>query len=343
MSNSSAQVSLAGVIVPTICPLTNDGKIDTTSFRRHVRFLQESRADGLWLNGTTGEFPALTAEDQGVLVEQAIQACENGMPVFVHCGGNATRIVIRRAKTAKALGATLIAALPPCFMEFTSEEIVNYYDRIAQAIGEPVIVYQHPSSGRPPLPVTTLLELADRGTIAGIKESSTDLEYYRELTTACRESGNPLKCFHGSGAVAHACLSMGSAGMISIISNVIPHVCVNLYRGIRRGDSSAALDAQRKINELGDAIAHAISQRGNSPPTIAVYKWLLHQQGIIATSQVFEPLTPLTPDEIAEISRTALPILKRLSTGITKEASAEKAEVESRSADQPRLPDATTK
>jgi len=50
---------LRGIIPPLVLPMAADGSIDMLSLGRQIEFLLCAEVDGLWVNGTTGEFYAL--------------------------------------------------------------------------------------------------------------------------------------------------------------------------------------------------------------------------------------------------------------------------------------------
>ena len=95
--------------VPTL--FSSDGELDLKANRvlyKHVAGL----LDGLFVAGTTGEFPALDDSERLSLIELAL--AEAGPDrVIAHVGAPDARHASRLAQAAAALGAGRIAAITP--------------------------------------------------------------------------------------------------------------------------------------------------------------------------------------------------------------------------------------
>ena len=310
---------LSGVFVPTLLPLKESQRLDLDSFSRHVGYLIAGGVHGLWVNGTSGEFHALTDDEQSQVVQVAAKCSAGRLPVVAHVGDTATRLVIDKAHRALAAGATYVSVIPPYYLEYSELELKRHLRLVAQAIGAPLLLYQHPATGQSPLSIATLLDLAREQVVVGLKDSSTDLAYYRELAQAATQAAVPLRCFHGAGATALTTLSQGGHGLISVISNIVPHLCVRLFNQVRAAQPREAAATQEQLVLLGQAFAQSLAQRPNWAPTIAAHKWVLRELGIIASAAVFDPLEPLSVRETDLLRQLALPLAHRLCDGFLAE------------------------
>ena len=63
---------LAGVVPPLVLPLNPSAEIDFEGLDRQIDFLLAAGVDGLWVNGTTGDFFALDEEEQDLLKARAL-------------------------------------------------------------------------------------------------------------------------------------------------------------------------------------------------------------------------------------------------------------------------------
>ena len=303
---------LSGVFVPTLLPLSSSQRLDLESFARHVSYVIAGGAHGLWVNGTSGEFHALTDDEQSQVVQVAAKGSAGRIPVVAHVGDTATRLVIEKARRALAAGASYVSVIPPYYLEYSESELKRHLRLVAQAIGAPLLLYQHPATGQSPLSIATLLDLARERVVVGLKDSSTDLAYYHELAQAATQAALPLRCFHGAGATALTTLSQGGHGLISVISNIVPHLCVRLFNQVRAAQTPEAAATQEQLVLLGQAFAQSLAQRPNWAPTIAVHKWVLCERGIIASPTVFDPLEPLSPRETELLRQYVLPLVHEL-------------------------------
>ncbi|MGH7765786.1 MAG: dihydrodipicolinate synthase family protein, partial [Candidatus Dormibacteraceae bacterium] len=117
----------------------------------------------------------------------------------------------------------------------------------------------------------TVAALAREGTIAGIKDSSRDFEYFEGVCIATRDLPK-FRIFTGSDTMLLPSMAMGGAGTICGAANVVPHWVVRVYDEYRRGDLAAARKSQDALYQLVIAV-----RAGVFPAAI---KAALHYQGI---------------------------------------------------------------
>src|SRR6202000_3419042 len=106
------QVSQAPVVLSAVPTLfTVDGELDLDATRGLYK-LAAGLLDGLFVAGTTGEFPALEDAERLALFELAL--AEAGPErVIAHIGAPDARHSARLARAWVALGAPPLAAFPP--------------------------------------------------------------------------------------------------------------------------------------------------------------------------------------------------------------------------------------
>ena len=301
---------LNGIIPPLILPMTPDGGLDAASLRRQVDFMIAAGVGGLWVNGTTGEFYALEADERAAVVAEVVRAAAGRVPVIAQVGDTVTRRAIRHARAAVEAGADFVAAIAPYYVVFSQSELLAYYRDLAAAVPRPLLVYKLPQMTKVALTVENVLALARSGTITAIKDSSSDMTYFRALTQQARAGGVPLRCFVGGGSLVDTSLLMGGHGAMCAIANLVPRHCVALYCAAAAGDWTEAARLQAELQDFIEALL--LPARPQWATTIAVYKWLLRAEGVIASDTAAAPLAPLTAAEQAHLETHALPRLRRL-------------------------------
>src|SRR6516162_1040972 len=127
--------------VPTL--FDGDGEIDTGANRALYKFVA-GLLDGLFVAGSTGEFPALDDAERLSLIELAL--AEAGPDrVIGHIGAPDARHSARLAKAAVALGATRVAAITPYYLPARPDELAAHYRRIRDAVpGAAIYAYIFP-------------------------------------------------------------------------------------------------------------------------------------------------------------------------------------------------------
>jgi 4-hydroxy-tetrahydrodipicolinate synthase len=300
----------SGLIVPLLLPLDAGGQIDAESLGRQVDFLVERGVDGLWVNGTSGDFFALSARERSRVVELVAAKRPARIPIIAQCGDNSTPQVIDHAKRALDAGADSVAAVPPYYLEYSQEELKLHYTAVSEAVRMPFFLYQLPQMAKVALDLSSILELAATGVLSGVKDSAANLESYQRLLRRVAETGSPLRCFNGTSSLLGPALLVGGHGLMCAIANLVPDLCKRAYVAAQaaRWDEVRELSAQ--VSELIEALR--LPSRIAWAATIAGYKYVLCKLGVIATDRVVPPLKPLTTEERQLLDRKAVSLTREL-------------------------------
>jgi 4-hydroxy-tetrahydrodipicolinate synthase len=293
--------------------MTGDGAIDRDSLARQVRWLLDAGASGLWVNGTTGEFHALDADERTAVVADVVAAASEDGFVIAQVGAPATRTAQRLAERAKDAGADWVAAVAPYYMAFDQAELMDYYRAVARAAGEPVVAYQIPLMTKVSLTVESVVELCAEGTIAGIKDSAGDIAWLRRLIERSREQGLDLRVFAGGGGMVDSSILAGAPGAMCAIANLVPRHCAGLVERALAGDWAEAARRQTQLNRLIEALrlpGRPLWGAATLPP----YKHVLATRGLIAGETCSAPLRPLDAAERLRLRERALPLVEELET-----------------------------
>ena len=248
---SSAPVVLSAV--PTL--FGPDGELDPDANRALYKLLA-GLLDGLFVAGTTGEFPALEDAERLSLFELAL--AEAGPDrVIAHIGAPDTRHASRLAQAAVALGARRIAAITPYYLPARPDELAAHYRRIRDAVpGPELYAYIFPERTGLRVPPPLFAEVAEAAGLAGAKVSgsaSADLAGYVAAAPG-------LRIFSGNDANPAATMQAGGAGVISGRSAAYPEVYAALPGQQERLDRIVALGAS--VGRL----KHALQVRGLADP-----------------------------------------------------------------------------
>ena len=118
---------LRGLFPPLALPLTAEGDLDFASLNRQVDYLLAGPVEGLWVNGTTGDFFALTDEEGAAVVSAVVKQVQGRVPVVAQIGDTVTRKVIRKGHLALEAGADYLAVVLPYYLEYSQEELKQHY------------------------------------------------------------------------------------------------------------------------------------------------------------------------------------------------------------------------
>jgi 4-hydroxy-tetrahydrodipicolinate synthase len=225
-------VSPAAVVfsaVPTL--FSSDGEVDTGANRALYKHLA-GLLDGLFVAGTTGEFPALDDAERLSLIELAL--AEAGPDrVIAHVGAPDARHSARLARAAAALGATRLAAITPFYLPARPDEICDHYRRIRDAAaGAELYAYIFPERTGLRVPPPLFAAVAEAAGLAGGKLSGSAAGELAGYVAAAPG----LRMFSGDDSDPEATIRAGGAGVISGRSSAYPEVYAALVAALGSDD-----------------------------------------------------------------------------------------------------------
>ena len=137
---------------------------------------------------------------------------------------------------------------------------------------------------------SVMAEIAKHPMIAGLKEASGNIPQLMEVARLCPDL--PIYC--GTDEINLAALACGAVGVISVISNLIPHDIVRLCQSVFQGNLEEARLMQQKMNPL-------IRLLFTEPNPIAV-KTAMNLVGF-NVGELRLPLTNLSVDEFKDLKK----------------------------------------
>jgi dihydrodipicolinate synthase/N-acetylneuraminate lyase len=279
---------LHGVLPALISPLKRDGTADEPAIHRLVEHVLAGGVHGLLPLGSTGETASLDEPTRRRVLAAVIEAAAGRVPVI--CGVAQSHIAAARAEVhaAARLGATAALVAPPFYYLIDQRTVLAFYRQLAADSPIPIFLYHIPQLTKVMAEPATVASLAREGTIAGIKDSSRDFEYFESVCIATRDLPS-FRIFTGSDTMLLPSLAMGGAGTICGAANVAPGWVVRIYDDFERGDWVAARAHQDALFELVMAV------RGGVFP--AAIKTALHLLGV-CDPWLAPPIEPL--DEPSE-------------------------------------------
>ena len=277
-----SDLDLHGVWVPLITPFDPSGAVDIEAIERLCGEYLADGVAGIVALGTTGEAPALDADEKDAVIGACSRACaERGAPLIIGTGTNSTRSTVAATKALEGIPAVVGAlVVVPYYVKPSEAAIVEHYRVVAAASPVPVIAYNIPSRTGRGLGAPALLEVARIPNIAGLKQAVASIDTDTLELLAGAPAG--FAVLGGDEAFAFPTVVMGGVGAIAAAS----HLCTARFVAMIECALAGKLDDGRAHSE---ALLPMI-QAGFSEPNPAVFKGVLHAQGRIATPDVRMPL-----------------------------------------------------
>ncbi|MBP3422921.1 MAG: 4-hydroxy-tetrahydrodipicolinate synthase [Clostridia bacterium] len=206
--------------------------------------------DAIVFLGTTGEPSTMTFAEEHELMQFAVKQVNGRAKVIFGCGSNNTADAVMTAKKAEEYGGDGLLAVTPYYNKCTQNGLVAYYKAICEAVSIPVIAYNVPGRTGVEIQPATMAKIAEIPNIAGIKDAGGNMAKTMETLRLVRD-----KCdvYSGEDALNFPILAVGGAGVISVLSNIIPADVKKLCTLIEEGKLQEAAALNDKLLPLANA------------------------------------------------------------------------------------------
>ncbi len=238
-----------GSIVAIITPF-KDGKVDKKALSNLVKWHLKNKTDGIVVNGTTGEAPTLSREEQKETIYTVLEAVDSKIPVIAGVGSNSTEHTIENAKTAISCGVDGLLVVTPYYNRPTQDGLYAHFRRVSEISPVPIILYNVPGRTGVTLKTETVLKLTELKNVVGIKEAGGDFKMVMELASTLKKFD--ILC--GDDSLNLPMASVGSTGAISVTANVAPDLMSKMYRYIENGDFCRAREVHLRLRHLNSIL-----------------------------------------------------------------------------------------
>ncbi|MBL0942598.1 MAG: 4-hydroxy-tetrahydrodipicolinate synthase [Alphaproteobacteria bacterium] len=239
-----------GSLVALITPF-RQGAIDYSTIESLVEWHIQQGTRGIVPCGTTGEAFMLTPEERMRVIETCVQAASGNVPVIPGTGAITTEETISLTQQAKIAGADAVLIVTPPYIKPSQEGLYQHYKAVHDAVEIPIILYNNPGRTSIELKHETVIKLAHLPRIVAIKDSSGD--WARPLKT--RYDLGPKFCqLAGDDTATVAFLANGGHGTISVIANIAPKACAELYEAWQLHDLTTVGRIRDQLYPLCDAL-----------------------------------------------------------------------------------------
>ena len=283
---------LRGSMVALITPFRN-GRVDLPTLRKLVDFHVRSGTSGIVPCGTTGESATLSHQEHDLVIEETIRAARGRVAVIAGTGSNNTQEAIRLTRHAQQAGADGALVISPYYNKPTQEGLYRHFKAIAESVKIPLVIYNIASRTGVNIEPETFGRLAKIKNIAGVKESSGNLEQMARIKAA---AGEKFALMSGDDGVTLPVLSIGGTGIISVIANIVPKPVARMVAAYERGRIAEA----RKIHYSLLAITKTMFIETNPIPV----KTAMGLMKLIPDASMRLPMCPPTDAHLAKIKET---------------------------------------
>ena len=239
-----------GSIVAIVTPF-KDGKVDEESYRQLIEFQIENGTSAIVPCGTTGESATLDVGEHARVIDIAVEAVNKRVPVIAGTGGNSTSEAIGLTQHAKEVGADATLQVTPYYNKPTQEGLYQHFKAIAKAVPLPQVLYNVPGRTSVNMLPETVARLAELPEVVAIKEASGDIGQMAEIV---RLAGDKITLLSGDDNLTLPVLSIGGAGVVSVVANIVPRDTADLVKAWEEGRIDEAKGLFYKLLPLCQAM-----------------------------------------------------------------------------------------
>jgi len=238
-------------MVALVTPFKDD-RVDEPALKRLVEFHIAGGTSAVVPCGTTGESATLSHEEHERVVELVVQAARGHIPVIAGTGSNNTREAIRLTKHAKRVGADGALLISPYYNKPTQRGLYLHFKAVAEAVDIPLIPYNIASRTAVNIEPETIAKLvAELPNIVAIKEASGSLE---QMSRMLHLTSRRIALLSGDDALTLPVLSIGGAGVISVVANLVPNDVAAMVHAFEQGKVSQATEWHDRLLPLVKAM-----------------------------------------------------------------------------------------
>ena len=202
-----------------LLPIDSDDAIDFARLADQIDCLIAASVDGIYSNGTAGEFHNQTEAEFDAVQELLAQRCSSaGMPFVIGACQADPRLSLDRVRRAAAFRPDGIQVILPDWWPVTAQEATDFLTMAAEAAnGIPLILYNPPHAKRifTPGELAEILEPVPQ--VVGIKLADGDRQWYAEARRTLQSRGVYVPGHHLASGVREG-VAVGAFSNVACLS-----------------------------------------------------------------------------------------------------------------------------
>jgi 4-hydroxy-tetrahydrodipicolinate synthase len=235
-----------GCATAIITPFREDGEVDEDGLRELVAMQEKAGIDAIVPCGTTGESATLTHKEH-IKVISIVREEAKKAKVIAGAGSNATHEAIHLSKGAKDLGVDGVLLISPYYNKPNQKGIFRHYEAIAKAVDIPIVVYNVPGRTSSNITAGTIKKLSEIPNIVAVKEASGNMSQIMSILSSVPSS---FSVFSGDDLLTYPMMTLGAPGVISVTSNIVPKMMVDMTHAALDGDWKKARELHFRMLPL---------------------------------------------------------------------------------------------
>ncbi len=241
-----------GAGVALVTPMNADGSVNYDKLAELIEFQIAGGTDCILTCGTTGEASTMSEEEHMDVVRFTIEKVNHRVPVIAGTGSNCTETAVKLSMQAEQAGADGVLLVTPYYNKATQGGLIQHFTTVASKVKIPCILYNIPSRTGVTIQPETMAYLYNNvENIVGVKDATGNISMTTKLMTLVDED---FCLYSGDDDEVIPVLSVGGAGVFSVLSNIAPQQVHDMCASWFAGDVKAALKEQLRAYDLIKAL-----------------------------------------------------------------------------------------
>ncbi len=233
--------------VALITPFDEEGNVNFKKLKELLKFHIKKNTDAVVVCGTSGEAATLSDDELKEIIKFSVENVNKKIPVIAGTGSNNTRHCIELSKYAESVGADGLLIVTPYYNKCTQEGLYLHFKEIANSVTLPIIIYNVPTRTCVNIEPETVVRLSKISNVVGIKEASGNISQIAKLLSIAPKE---FAVYSGNDDETLPIMSLGGAGVISVIANIYPKEMHDLCKYFFEGNIEKSRKIQFKYLDL---------------------------------------------------------------------------------------------
>lgn len=249
---------MKGVYTAIVTPFKESGKIDFDAFGKLLEEQIKAKVSGVVVAGTTGEGATLNHDEKEELFRFTKEHCP-ALDLVAGTGTNNTADSVKQTEIALRAGFEKVLIVTPYYNKPTPKGLFAHYSAVA-ATGAKIVLYNVPGRTGLNIAPAALKMITEIKNVVAVKEATGDLGRLADYLDAV--GTDRFDFLSGDDFTVVPFISMGGKGVISVLSNIYPEICVKMVDAALSGDFATAAKLQLATNKIN----HAMFMESNPIP-----------------------------------------------------------------------------
>ena len=245
-------MSINGIVVPVVTPLTKQYTLDRACFVRLLRKLVAARVGGIFVAGTSGLGPVLTTKILDKTLRLARETVGDAVPLLGGAMEASTPRTIERIRLLRNWGYQYFVCAAPYYIKAAdNESLFAHFAACAKAFPDmKMCIYNIPFCVGGAIPLAVVSRMARELPLCLAKDSGGDAAYFTALCRIGNEFDFPV--FQGLRPDFRTLIREKAAGCVPVIGNIFPDMLVKLWLRASKGDFDD--NGQQFVNRAWEAL-----------------------------------------------------------------------------------------